>query len=96
MEPVTTPQIYAGSINFIVLQVIMIGVVVMFPNLVMHYKGVVIDPSTVTITVPTLQPLGAPDGQSGLPTLGAPQLGAPQLGAPQLGAPQLGAPAVNP
>ncbi len=82
MEPVTTPQIYAGSLNFIVLQVIMIAVVVMFPNTVMHYKGVVIDPSTVTITVPTLKPLGAPDGQSSLPTLGAPQLGAPQLGPP--------------
>jgi len=77
MEPVTTPQIYAGAVNFIVLQVIMISVVVMFPNLVMHYKGVVIDPSTVTITVPQLQPLGAPGGGSTLPTLGAPNLGAP-------------------
>lgn len=77
MEPVTTQQIYAGSLNFIVLQMIMISVVVMFPNLVMHYKGVVIDPSTVTITVPQLQPLGAPGGGSMLPTLGAPNLGAP-------------------
>jgi hypothetical protein len=58
----------------------MVTVVIMFPNLVMHYKGEVIDPSTVTITVPQLQPLGAPGGGTGtLPTLGAPNLGAPQV-----------------
>jgi tripartite ATP-independent transporter DctM subunit len=77
MEPVTTPQIYAGSVFFIALQTVMVVVVVMFPNLVMHYKGVVIDPSTVTITVPALKPLGSPDGTGSLPTLGAPNLGAP-------------------
>ncbi|MBA3909204.1 MAG: C4-dicarboxylate ABC transporter [Rhodobacter sp.] len=77
MEPVTTPQIYAGSFNFIVLQVIMVAVVIMFPNLVTRYRSVVIDPSTVTITVPTLKPLGAPEGTGTLPTLGAPNLGAP-------------------
>ena len=36
MEPVTTPQIHAGSLKFIMLLVIMIAVVIMFPNLVMH------------------------------------------------------------
>jgi TRAP-type mannitol/chloroaromatic compound transport system permease large subunit len=77
MDPVTTPQIYAGSVFFIGLQVIMVTVVILFPNLVLHYKGVVIDPSTVTITVPTLKPLGSPDGTGSLPALGAPKLGAP-------------------
>jgi len=79
MEPVTTPQIYAGSLNFILLQVIMIALVVMFPNLVMHYKGVVIDPSDVQITVPALKPLGSPGGGATLPTLGAPNLGPPVI-----------------
>ena len=76
MEPLTTPQIHAGSQNFIVLQVIMVAVVMMFPNLVMHYKAEVLDPSTVTITVPQPQPLGAPGGASPLPTIGAPNPGA--------------------
>ena len=31
-----------------------------FPQLVMHYKGVVVDPSTVQIVVPQMQTLGAP------------------------------------
>ena len=53
----------------------------------MHYKGPVIDPNSVTITIPALPTLLQPGGA---------QLGAPQLGAPQLGAPQLGAPVVNP
>jgi hypothetical protein len=63
-------------------------VVVMFPQLVMHYKGPVIDPNSVTITVPSLPTLQQQPGGA--------QLGAPQLGAPQLGAPQLGAPVVTP
>jgi TRAP-type mannitol/chloroaromatic compound transport system permease large subunit len=95
MDPVTTGQIYWGAVPFVVIQVVMVGVVIAFPQLVMHYKGKVVDPSTVEIKVPQLPTLQAPGG-GGLPKLGAPQLGAPQLGAPQLGAPQLGAPKVNP
>ena len=81
-----------------VIQVVMIGVVIAFPQLVMHYKGPVVDASKIEITVPTLNTLNP----GAAPQLGAPQLGAPQLGAPQLnaptipGAPKLGAPVVNP
>jgi TRAP-type mannitol/chloroaromatic compound transport system permease large subunit len=35
---VTTGQIYKGSIPFIVIQLVMVGVVLAFPGLVMHYK----------------------------------------------------------
>jgi TRAP-type mannitol/chloroaromatic compound transport system permease large subunit len=98
MAGVTTGQIYYGAIPFVVIQVVMIGVVIGFPQLVMHYKGPVVDVSKVEITAPalnTLNPGGAP--QLGAPQLGAPVIpGAPALGAPQLGAPQLGAPVVNP
>ncbi|WP_284162971.1 TRAP transporter large permease subunit [Frigidibacter sp. SD6-1] len=72
---VSTGQIYWGAVPFVVIQVVMIGITIGFPGMVMHYKGKVIDPSTVEITVPTLQPLGG--GTGGLPTLGAPKLGAP-------------------
>jgi TRAP-type mannitol/chloroaromatic compound transport system permease large subunit len=87
MEPVKTGQIYTGSIAFIGVQIVMIVLVIMFPQMVMHYKGPVVDPSTVTITVPALPTLNAPGGVGGAPSLGAPQLGAPQLGAPQLDPP---------
>ena len=87
---VSTGQIYMGAIPFVIIQVVMVGVVIGFPGLVMHYKGVVVDPSTVQIVVPQMQTLGAPAGTTstgttstgGLPTLGAPKLDAPKLGAP--------------
>ena len=68
---VSTGQIYWGAVPFVVIQVVMVGLVIAFPQMVMHYKGEVIDPSTVTITVPTLQPLGGISTGT-LPTLGAP------------------------
>jgi TRAP-type mannitol/chloroaromatic compound transport system permease large subunit len=77
MEPIKTPQIYAGAAWFIAIQVVMIVLVVSFPQMVMHYKGPVVDPSTVTITVPQLQTLGGDAG--GLPTLGAPVLQPPTV-----------------
>ena len=40
MEPVTTGQIYWGAVPFVVIQVIMVGLVIAFPGMVMHYKGV--------------------------------------------------------
>ncbi len=78
---VTTGQIYYGAIPFVIIQVVMIGVVIAFPQMVMHYKGLVIDPSTVEIIIPQMQTLGAPSGtqSGGLQTLGAPKLGAPVI-----------------
>jgi TRAP-type mannitol/chloroaromatic compound transport system permease large subunit len=82
MEPVKTGDIYSGSFAFICVQVVMIVLVVAFPQMVMHYKGPVIDPSSVTIIVPQLPTLGAPTGVGGAPALGAPNLGAPVLNPP--------------
>src|SRR5207253_2860572 len=60
-EPVTTGQIYWGAVPFVVIQVIMVGLVIAFPALVMHYKGVGtgIDPAKVNIDIqqPDLPPL---------------------------------------
>lgn len=52
---VTTGQIYWGSVPFIVIQLCMVGAVMAFPGLVMHYKGTaqVVDPASVTIDVGT-------------------------------------------
>jgi TRAP-type mannitol/chloroaromatic compound transport system permease large subunit len=39
MEPVTTGQIYWGAVPFVVIQCIMVALVVIFPQMVMHYKA---------------------------------------------------------
>lgn len=46
---VTTGQIYWGSVPFIIIQIVMIAMVMIFPGMVMHYKhdASMIDPDTV-------------------------------------------------
>jgi TRAP-type mannitol/chloroaromatic compound transport system permease large subunit len=66
MEPVTTGQIYWGAVPFVVIQVIMVGLAITFPQMVMHYKGPTIDPSQIEITIP---PIG---GEPGADDLGQP------------------------
>jgi TRAP-type mannitol/chloroaromatic compound transport system permease large subunit len=53
-EPVTTGQIYWGAVPFVVIQCIMVGFVIAFPAMVMHYKatGPAVDPSKIEIKVP--------------------------------------------
>jgi TRAP-type mannitol/chloroaromatic compound transport system permease large subunit len=88
MDPVTTGQIYWGAVPFVVIQVAMVGLVIAFPQMVMHYKGKPVDASQVQIKLPSLPTLQPPGGTG----IG----GAPVLGAPVLGAPKLGAPVINP
>jgi tripartite ATP-independent transporter DctM subunit len=53
MEPVTTGQIYWGAVPFVVIQVIMVGLAIVFPQMIMHYKGAAtVDPSQIEITIP--------------------------------------------
>jgi tripartite ATP-independent transporter DctM subunit len=58
MDGVTTGQIYWGAVPFVVIQCIMVGLVIAFPAMVMHYKGTgpLIDPSKVKIEIPQLEP----------------------------------------
>lgn len=57
MAPVTTGQIYWGAVPFVVIQVIMVGLVILFPSMVMHYKGTgpTVDPNTIKIEVPQIE-----------------------------------------
>jgi tripartite ATP-independent transporter DctM subunit len=57
MDPVTTGQIYWGAVPFVVIQCIMVGLVILFPSMVMHYKGAAstIDPNTIKIEVPQIE-----------------------------------------
>jgi tripartite ATP-independent transporter DctM subunit len=54
MEPVTTGQIYWGAVPFVIIQCIMVGLVIAFPQMVMHYKGTGtgIDPKTIKLELP--------------------------------------------
>jgi tripartite ATP-independent transporter DctM subunit len=55
-EGVTTGQIYWGAVPFVVIQVIMVVLVILFPGMVMHYKstGTQIDPDKVKIEIPQI------------------------------------------
>jgi TRAP-type mannitol/chloroaromatic compound transport system permease large subunit len=66
--PVTTGQIYWGAVPFVLIQVIMIGLVIMLPQMVMVYKGgeSAVDPSKVLIELPPTEP-NAPGAQPGQP-----------------------------
>jgi tripartite ATP-independent transporter DctM subunit len=57
MEPITTGQIYWGAMPFVVIQVVMVLLVILFPAMVMHYKGggLKIDPNKVKIEVPQIE-----------------------------------------
>jgi TRAP-type mannitol/chloroaromatic compound transport system permease large subunit len=64
-EPVTTGQIYWGAVPFVVIQCIMVGLVITFPAMVMHYKtvGPAFDPKRELILPPMdlPTPIGQPD-----------------------------------
>jgi TRAP-type mannitol/chloroaromatic compound transport system permease large subunit len=74
MEPVTTGQIYWGAIPFVVIQCIMVALVIIFPQMVMHYKNQgaqlnqqQVDDALKNLSIPGLAPPGGPGG--GLPGL---------------------------
>jgi TRAP-type mannitol/chloroaromatic compound transport system permease large subunit len=39
LEPVTSGQIYWGAVPFVIIQLLMVGIAIAFPQLIMHYKG---------------------------------------------------------
>ena len=89
MEPVTTGQIYWGAVPFVCIQVVMVGLVIAFPGMVMHYKGAGtgVDPSTIQqLDIPQMDELppfdlgppaglGGQEGGSTLPGLEGPPAG---------------------
>jgi tripartite ATP-independent transporter DctM subunit len=57
-DPVTTGQIYWGAVPFVFIQVLMVVLVILFPAMVMHYKGAAstVKPGDVKIELPDLEP----------------------------------------
>ena len=76
--PITTGQIYKGAIPFVIIQLIMVGLVIMFPQMVMVYKDSdkVVDPTKVEIIIQQEEPQGAGSG-AGSSTGGDKQPGSP-------------------
>ncbi|MGH6664660.1 MAG: TRAP transporter large permease [Pseudolabrys sp.] len=56
-DGITTGQIYWGAVPFVVIQVIMVLLVILFPAMVMHYKGAAskIDPNKIKIEIPQIE-----------------------------------------
>ncbi|MCB8840057.1 TRAP transporter large permease subunit [Aurantimonas sp. VKM B-3413] len=94
MEPVTTGQIYWGAVPFVCIQIVMVALTILFPQMVMRYKttGPAVDTENIQLQLPGL---GGEGGSFGLPPLGGasgtgtggstPQnnpLGLPPLGLP--------------
>src|SRR5690606_8992726 len=86
IAPVTTGQIYWGAVPFVCIQVIMVALTIAFPQMVTHYKGVVVDPADIEIVLP---PLGG-GAQPGMPEFGLPPLGAPPADGGNAPAPDAG------
>jgi tripartite ATP-independent transporter DctM subunit len=104
IQPVTSGQIYMGALPFLGIQLVMVLLVMFFPQLVTHYKSsaAAVDPASIRLNVPMPgaggeNPFGtpaAPFGGPAAPSFGAP---APSFGAPAApaapAAPSFGAPA---
>lgn len=66
MEGVGTLEIYRGAVPFVGLQMLMVALVIAFPQMVMHYRGPVVDTSQIRIQIPSGGPgLGQGLGQGG-------------------------------
>jgi len=61
MAPITTGQIYWGAVPFVIIQIIAVALVIVFPGMVLHYKGAAsqVDPNSIKIEIetPELPPL---------------------------------------
>lgn len=84
MPEVKTLEIYRGAVPYIAIQVLVVAIVIAFPQLVTHYKGAVsgVDPNTVVIDLPApgggsleMPNFGTDSGDGGLPGLTLPPLG---------------------
>jgi TRAP-type mannitol/chloroaromatic compound transport system permease large subunit len=64
---VTTGQIYWGAVPFVLIQVVMIGLVIVFPQMVMVYKAKesTIDPTKIQIQLPPIEMTPGTEGQPG-------------------------------
>ena len=67
MEPITTGQIYWGAVPFVCIQVIMVALAILYPQMILHYKSgeSTVDPTQIEILLP---PVGGDTNNLGLPS----------------------------
>ncbi len=86
LPAIRTGDIYRGALPFIVIQVAMIGIVIVFPRIVTHYKDTesTVNPATMKIEIPGNLPGGAtaPNFGNGTGAPAGPNFGADQKAAP--------------
>jgi TRAP-type mannitol/chloroaromatic compound transport system permease large subunit len=65
VAPVTTGQIYWGSVPFVAMQLVMVAIVIAFPGLVLGSldSGPKVDPTKIQIEVPQAAPAEIPQIQ---------------------------------
>ena len=71
IPPVTTGQIYWGAVPFVVIQIIMVGLIIAFPDIVSRDKEVKYDLDKVKIEMPVETPVGPAEALPGMPEEGA-------------------------
>ena len=99
IEPISTKSIYTGTLPFIIIQIVMLGILIAFPGLVTHYKTdpVIMDQGDINQEINNIGGggFGLPGSglslDGGLTLPGAPGLGEPGDGMPAM--PSFGAPA---
>ncbi|MCZ4291877.1 TRAP transporter large permease [Hoeflea alexandrii] len=99
IEPISTKSIYTGTLPFIIIQIVMLGILIAFPGLVTHYKTdpVIMDQGDINQEINNIGGggFGLPGSglslDGGLTLPGAPGLGEPGNGMPAM--PSFGAPA---
>jgi tripartite ATP-independent transporter DctM subunit len=80
MEPVETSQIYWGAVPFVIIQCIMVGLLILFPEMVMHYKAseTQLSPAEVQRQFDNLIPVPG-EGDGGMPDLPSFDLEPPKI-----------------
>jgi hypothetical protein len=92
IEPISTKAIYTGTLPFIVIQIVMLGILIAFPGLVTHYKTepVIMNQGDINEEINNIG-----GGGFGLPGSGLSLDGGLSLpGSPSLGEPGDGMPAM--
>jgi TRAP-type mannitol/chloroaromatic compound transport system permease large subunit len=70
MSAVSTMDIYRGAVPFVGLQLMIIAAVIIFPGMVMHYKGPVIDTTGIRVQIPMGNGLGDSGSSGGFGAFG--------------------------
>lgn len=96
IDPITTRSIYTGTLPFILINILMLGILIAFPGLVTHYKAAPVQMNQTDINSQINDAGGSGFGLPGMSLDGAPALGLPGPGDGMPAMPNFGAPTTPP